>query len=204
MQAKQLLSGLVTMQSLLSNVSESQEAEILRNIRCLVDDFHDHLIPELTDEIDFALSSESNHLATTQQKLLKNEPIVLDMEQIHHLRSIGLSWKAISQVLGVSQSTLYRRRVEANMTENCRFSDISDDDLLKLQEIRLSLPDSGERILSGSLRSCGIVVPRWRLREAIHRIDPISTTLRWRPRIKRKPYSVPGPMSLWHIGEIAL
>ena len=196
------------MQSLLSNVSESQdssqEAEILRNIRCLVDDFHDHLIPELTDKIDFALSSESNHLATTQQKLLKNEPIVLDMEQIHHLRSIGLSWKAISQVLGVSQSTLYRRRVEANMTENCRFSDISDDDLLKLQEIRLSLPDSGERILSGSLRSCGIVVPRWRLREAIHRIDPISTTLRWRPRIKRKPYSVPGPMSLWHIGEIAL
>ena len=36
----------------------------------------------------------------------------------------------------------------------------------------------------------------------IHFIDPISTTLRWQPRIRRKLYSVPGPMSLWHIGKI--
>ena len=114
------------------------------------------------------------------------------MDQVRYLRCIGLTWNSISKLLGVSQSTLYRRRIKANL-----FSDISDDDLIcKVQEIRCSLHDSGERILNGSLRSSAIVVPRWRLREVIHRI---ATTLRWRPRNQRKPYSVPGPMSLWHI-----
>ncbi len=107
----------------------------------------------------------------------------------------------IAKLFGVSQSTLYRRRNEANMTD-CKYTDISDDELvLKLRHIQESLPNSGERILSGSLRSSGIIVPRWRLREAIHRMDHVSSSLRWRPRIKRRPYSVPGPMSLWHIGK---
>ena len=32
--------------------------------------------------------------------------------------------------------------------------------------------------------------------------DPINTALRWRGNLSnRRPYSVPGPNSLWHIGE---
>ena len=51
------------------------------------------------------------------------------------------------------------------------------------------------------LRSMGISVQRWKLRQALHAMEPICTTLRWRPRIQRRPYDVPGPMSLWHLGE---
>lgn len=62
------------------------------------------------------------------------------------------------------------------------------------------MPDIGERMMQGTLRSRGTVVPRRRVREVIHRIDPINVLLRWQPRIQRKPYSVPGPNSLWHLG----
>ena len=58
-------------------------------------------------------------------------------------------------------------------------------------------------MVMGALRSCGIVVPRMRLRKALHSIDPISSSLRWRPRVQRRSYCVPGPMSLWHIGKVS-
>ena len=170
-----------------------------------LDYFYETLIPKLSDKLDSFLCSESAPSFCTREKLLHNEPIALDIEQVHHLHSYGFSWKSISQLLGISQSTLYRRRKEAGITDELKFSDISDEELIdKVREIRQSLPYSGERILSGSLRSAGIIVPRQRLRNVIHWIDPVSTTLRWRPRIKRKPYRVPGPMSLWHIGKIII
>jgi hypothetical protein len=56
-------------------------------------------------------------------------------------------------------------------------------------------------MIMGVLRSQGILVTREMLRQAIHSIDPIHTTLRWCPRIQRRPYVVAGPMSLWHIGK---
>ena len=37
----------------------------------------------------------------------------------------------------------------------------------------------------------------------LHATDPINTAMRWRGQsISRRPYSVPGPNSLWHIGEM--
>lgn len=56
-------------------------------------------------------------------------------------------------------------------------------------------------MLLGSLRSLGIFVQRWKLHEAIHAIEPVATTLHWHPRVKRHPYCVLGPMSLWHLGN---
>ena len=67
--------------------------------------------------------------------------------------------------------------------------------------IKQDMPDVGERMLQGALRSKGVIVPRRRIREAVHRVDPINVALRWQPRIKRRCYSVPGPNSLWHIGK---
>jgi hypothetical protein len=91
--------------------------------------------------------------------------------------------------------------MEENLTNDLRLSDITNDELvMKIQEIWQSMPNCGERMLNGSLRSSGVIVQRWRLRQAIHSIDPVSSGLRWYSRIQRKPYLVPGPMSLWHIG----
>ena len=63
------------------------------------------------------------------------------------------------------------------------------------------MPEIGERMTMGALRSRGITVPRRRVRQMLHKVEPISAALRWYSKIKRKPYSVPGPNSLWHIGE---
>lgn len=65
------------------------------------------------------------------------------------------------------------------------------------------MPEIGERMTVGALRSRGITVPRHRVRQMLHKVDPIGAALRWHSKTKRKPYSVPGPNSLWHIGENA-
>ena len=40
------------------------------------------------------------------------------------------------------------------------------------------------------------------MRDAMRVTDPINTALRWREITPRRPYSVPGPNSLWHIGKL--
>ena len=84
-----------------------------------------------------------------------------------------------------------------------RFADISDADLdQSVTAVKEQMPDVGERMITGALRSNGIHVPRRRVRQSLHRVDPINVALRWRPRIQRRPYSVPGPNSLWHLGKL--
>ena len=96
--------------------------------------------------------------------------------------------------------TLYRRRKELGLAEEAHFSDISDSDLkMLLLSLKDRFPDCGERIIIGAQ---GFRVPRHRIRSVIHEVDPVNTALRWHPRILRQPYSVPGPMSLWHVGKI--
>ena len=82
-----------------------------------------------------------------------------------------------------------------------RFSCLTDAELdQRVEAIKMDMPDVGQRMVQGLLRSQGITVPQRRIRESLKRVDPINVGLRWRPRIQRKPYSVPGPNSLWHIG----
>ena len=112
-----------------------------------------------------------------------------------------LSWTEIAKLYGVSRMTLYRKRMEMGIPD--RYSVISDDSLLlQVSSIKNEMPDAGENMLAGVLHSRGIQVSRRRIREALHEIDPINTTLRWAPRIKRRPYSVAGANALWHLGNV--
>ena len=54
-------------------------------------------------------------------------------------------------------------------------------------------------MLMGHLRSMGMNVKRNRVRAIIHQTDPLNAALRWSARISCRPYSVPGPNSLWHL-----
>ena len=75
-----------------------------------------------------------------------------------------------------------------------------DSDLeKKINKIKMHLPDIGEKMVTGVLHSNGIYV---QCRRIIHSIDPIKTALRWQAKVRRQIYSVPRPMSLWHIGKI--
>ena len=78
-----------------------------------------------------------------------------------------------------------------------------DDGQLRstIRDIRTQFTEIGESIMWGHLRAMGFHVQRERVRRALREIDPLNTALRWRGILtSRRPYCVPGPNSLWHIG----
>lgn len=175
------------------------EIVFIRNVEMSVSQLIDFLcvdaIPTLNTMLDEAALYEENYITQLQ------ESSFVDIDQVCELRSIGFKWIQISRMLGVSRTTLYRKRREAGISDTFNFSSISFENLKgKVVEIKNRLEGCGERMIMGCLKSQGIFVQRSRLRQAIHEVDPFETTLRWCPQIKQKVYSVPGPMSLWHIG----
>lgn len=122
-------------------------------------------------------------------------------EQLEYLSSMSFTWVQIARILGVSHMTIYRRRVEFQMLHSVSGT-LSDDELkLLLMSMRKEHPSMGQAMVWGRLRSMGFSVTREKVRQAIRHTDPLYTALRWRGDvIKRQPYSVPGPNSLWHVG----
>lgn len=57
--------------------------------------------------------------------------------------------------------------------------------------------DAGVSMMRGALLARGIRVQRERVRESLHRVDPISQSIRRRVITYRREYSVPGPNALW-------
>lgn len=106
----------------------------------------------------------------------------------------------VAALLGVSRMTLYRRMREYELTGQRDWDDISDEELdERVSGVLAQHADWGERMVIGALKGSGVSLPRWRVRESIGRVDPISRQLRWSQAIRRRPYSVPCPNALWHI-----
>ncbi|CAB3995673.1 Retrovirus-related Pol poly [Paramuricea clavata] len=127
---------------------------------------------------------------------------VIGEEQIRFLRELHFSWIKIANLLGVSESTLRRRRILYGMTteEEPNWAMITDDELERtVREIQELTPNIGQARLLGVLRSRGLNIQRRRVRNCLRSIDPIGTALRWRSPIYRRKYSVPTPNALWHI-----
>ena len=119
-------------------------------------------------------------------------------DQIERLLSLCFTHTRIAELLGISRMTLWRRMRELDV--EATYDGISDDELDKLvEEYRKVHPFTGERELLGHIRSRELHIQRYRVRDSIHRVDPINTALRWHDKLQRKPYSVPRPNSLWHI-----
>ena len=126
-------------------------------------------------------------------------------EQLEYLSSMSFSWTQIAQLLGVSRMTIYRRRVEFGLLNEPTTSVSTSDLLLRIQTMRNEFPEMGETMLWGRLRSMGVQVTRERIRNALRLTDPLAMALRWRGGLtRRRAYSVPGPNSLWHIGNQSL
>ena len=126
----------------------------------------------------------------------------ISRDKLEYLWSLSFTWAEISSLLGVSRMTVYRRRVECGIVNEQR--DVLSDPQLDtlVLELRRDLPYSGQTMILGRLRSMGFYTTRVRVRESLRRVDPLNTPLRWRGRVHhRRPYSVPGPNSLWHLGN---
>jgi len=119
-------------------------------------------------------------------------------EQIEILRETGMNWKRSAFSLGISESTLFRRRLEFGLRGS--FVDISYEDLYTVITGMLSqTPYAGESYVNGGLKARGIFVQRYRIREILSHIDPVGKALRRRAAIQRRQYNVRFPNHLWHI-----
>ena len=163
---------------------------------------------EKRDDIDFA--EEDVSVAYSAPTSLGAQGsgrkcLEISKEQLEHLRSLYFSWENIASLLGVSISTLQRRRKQYGLSKRFEsFSDITDDELDNIyREVAISgegpTPNLGRRRFIGALRCRGLRVQRWRVSECLRRVDPVGTALRWRMVIHRRKYYVPMPNSLWHI-----
>ncbi len=81
-----------------------------------------------------------------------------------------MTWTDIASTVGVNRTTIYRKRLSLGMNTNqaCAFSDIPDEDLdAMLTQILHHSPNAGETYVQGSIRSRGLRVQRWRVRERL-------------------------------------
>ena len=118
-------------------------------------------------------------------------------EQISHLVSLGMNWQSIATCLGVSCRTLYRHRQQLGV-QPLTYATLSNDNLNRVVgEILQRTTNAGERYVRGSLRSRGMCIQRWRVRQSLQEVDPIGRSFRRRHAIRRRIYSVPTPNQLW-------
>jgi len=126
----------------------------------------------------------------------------ISREQLLYLSSMSFSWTDIAKMLGVSRMTIYRRRVEFSLVEDPRIVPTDAQLRTAVRSIQAGQPALGEAMIIGRIRAMGYKVTRERLRQEIRFSDPLQSALRWRGGLtSRRPYSVPGPNSLWHIGK---
>ena len=158
----------------------------------------------LLDTIEGSNSMHVYRVSTHQSGGRGRPRFTISRDQLIYLRSLNFSWSNIAGLLGVSRYTVYRRRDEYNLGEVNQAETLTDTQLEdQIREMRRDLPTFGEAMVLGALRSNGHQITRHRVRQAIHATDPINIAMRWRTQsVSRRPYSVPGPNCLWHIGEV--
>ena len=107
---------------------------------------------------------------------------------------------AIARMFNVSPRTIRRRIIEYGLDHEASYSDVSDFELdIFTKQFVAMHPFSGQRSLEGYLRSLGLRIQRYKLRNSLMRVDPSGVCDRLRQSLHRRKYSVPMPNSLWHI-----
>ena len=120
-------------------------------------------------------------------------------KQLRFLVEHGFKTTDMAQMFECSCRTIQRRLKEFNIEYNV-YTDISDSQLDSMvSDIVSRLPCCGIRSMQSMLRANGIVLQRERVRESLHRVDPVGMQDRLRSRLHRRQYNVPNPNSLWHI-----
>ena len=176
----------------------SEIAGLLQCIREIASLWERHLDEELSRDGRGVTAYSAPTESTARGRPRFNIP----REQIVHLASMSFTWTQIADIIGVSRNTIYRRRLEYGLQDS-RMENISNSELTSvILHMQREFPAMGEVMVWGRLQSMGFIVRRERLRQTIRQVDPLHTALRWRGELtSRRPYSVPGPNSLWHMGK---
>ena len=106
----------------------------------------------------------------------------------------------MSNMLGVSLSTIRRRMNEYGLSIQQTYSAINNDELNRLVRQCLSaFPNAGYRMVGGWLRQNGYQVQETRVRQSLREVDPVGTANRWLHCIRRRVYNVSSSQALWHL-----
>lgn len=136
----------------------------------------------------------------SQRRNLRGRPrIDINEHQLCFLIETGFRVKDISAIFSCSRRTIERRMNDLGIKAS-DYSSLSDSELDGLVSNIVNLhPQSGQKTVSGRLRSQGYRVQRHRVRESIHRVDPSGVEARVRRVLHRRKYHVRSPNSLWHL-----
>lgn len=121
-------------------------------------------------------------------------------EQLTFLIENNFTVPQIADMLGVSLRTIRRRMSEYGLSIRRQYSGLLDQDLDTIvSEVQQQFPMCGNRQMQGHLLARGYRVQQLRIRESQRRVDPAGTVLRRLHVLNRREYSVPAPLSLYHI-----
>ncbi len=120
-------------------------------------------------------------------------------EQLLYLVEQGFTAKEVGVMFGCSKRTILRRAKKYHISLR-NYSSISDSELDEMVARIISLfPRSGEKTVSGKLKSQGHLLQRERVRESLRRIDPDGVRERCQNVLHRRKYSVLSSNALWHL-----
>ncbi|XP_071964143.1 uncharacterized protein [Antedon mediterranea] len=124
---------------------------------------------------------------------------VIGRSQLQFFVDNNFTVQDMSKMFSVSKRTIERRLQEYNMTTR-NYTDISSEFLdARIGMITMNFPRSGLKSIEAHLMKDGIRVRREALRDSVKRVDPVGRHLRSLRCIRRRVYSVPSPLALWHI-----
>ena len=108
----------------------------------------------------------------------------------------------IASLFGTSKRTVERRMKEFGLSAATTYAPLPDQQLDELiRDIQRDFPNAGCKRVTGFLRARGVYMQQARIRQSMRRVDPEGILLRALEMntIRRRQYSVAGPLSLWHI-----
>ena len=112
-------------------------------------------------------------------------------KQLRFLVELGFKTNDLAQMFECSSRTIVRRLKEFNIEYNV-YTNINDSHLdVTVSDIASCLPCCGIRSVQSMLRANGIVLQRERVRESLHRVDPVGMEDRLRSRLHQRQYNVP-------------
>ena len=106
----------------------------------------------------------------------------------------------ISNMMGVSVSTIRRRMSALGLSVRGYYSNLSDSELDEIvRSIQWQYHMCGNQQMHGHLLIMGHRIQQARIRDSQRRIDSSGTALHRLRVLNRRHYSVPSPLSLYHI-----
>lgn len=181
-----------------SQLNQSQEEAIGFVKNCLfitrsISEYHKIQSAECIN--DSSLAPPVNYLG-----LVGRPSYYIPYEQLLYLIENKFSVPTIADMLGVSVRTIHRRMNDYGLSIRDQYSSLSDQQLDEIvRMIQQQFPMCGNRQMQGFLLSYGHRIQQSRIRESQRRVDPQGAIIRRLNVLNRREYSVPAPLSLYHI-----